>query len=76
MSNYSVARLNLCPKCGMDSGVRVHIQKGAAEWALVRCRNEKCHAETKRYKFFPAAARAWNRGDVEVRHENEKSEKA
>lgn len=57
--------LKHCAKCGMDGGVRVLIRKGTKEWALVRCNN--CKAETKRYEFFPAAARAWNRGDVEVR---------
>lgn len=77
MSNYPVeTELNLCPACGMDSGVRVHITKGAKEWALVRCQNVKCRAETKRYEFFPAATRAWNRGDVEVKHEDQKSAQA
>jgi hypothetical protein len=60
-------QLCCCAKCGMDSGVRVLIRKGAKEFALVRC--QQCKAETKRYEYFPAAARAWNRGDV---NENKK----
>ena len=29
-------KLANCPKCGMDSGVRVLIRKGSKEWAIVR----------------------------------------
>ena len=66
--------LNACPKCGMYSGVRVIIRKGANEWVLVRC--QQCGAKTKRYEYFPAATRAWNKGKVEVTNENEKSAQA
>ena len=75
MTKYPIdTELKLCPKCGMDSGVRVLVRKGSQEWALVRC--ELCKTQTKKYEYFPAATRAWNRGNVEVKHENEKSEKA
>lgn len=66
--------LNVCPKCGMFSGVRVMIRKGAQEWVLVRC--QQCKAQTKRYEYFPAATRAWNKGMLEVTNENEKSAQA
>lgn len=75
MTKYPIdTELKLCPICGMDSGVRDLVRKGSQEWALVRC--QQCKAETKRYDYFPAATRAWNRGNVEVKHENEKSAKA
>ena len=65
-SHYPLeTKLKHCAKCSMDGGVRVLVTRGTQEWALVRCSN--CRAETKRYEFFPAATRAWNRGDVEVK---------
>lgn len=67
-------KLANCPKCGMDSGVRVLIRKGSKEWAIVRC--QSCKAQTKRYEYFPAAAKAWNVGKVEEKYENEKSAQA
>ena len=77
MTKYPIdTELKLCGKCGMDSGVRVLVRTGSQEWALVRCQNTKCKAETKRYEYFPAATRAWNRGKVEVKHEDKKSAEA
>ena len=56
-------KLGHCPKCGMDSGARVLIRKDSKEWAIVRC--QSCKAQTKRYEYFPAAAKSWNMGKVE-----------
>ena len=56
-------KLRNCPKCGMDSGMRVLIRKGSKEWAIVRC--QSCKAQTKRYEYFPSATKAWNMGKLE-----------
>ena len=56
---YRRTALNVCRKCGMDSGIR-KVTDSVPEEYFVEC--EICGFKTKRHKSLPHATREWNGG--------------